>query len=269
MKNNFPRWATQLTLLSACAAFAPAAFADSTWSFSSSTCSQAAANSGNYGNTYNCVAGDSKSVALTAWSTSGSGSTYATANLALYNGYGFGVRNQTETLGVTSPDHSMDNNGQTDLIALNFGSAKADLSSLTIGWKSTDSDISLLYYTGSGTPDFTTQLQGLTIAQLLTKGWSLVSNYANLAVGTAKTVNSSDYSSSWWLVSAYNSGYGGAAMGTTDYVKLLGVAAALTTPPPPSSKVPEPSTLALLGLAFCAAVGVNRRKTSKSLLAAA
>lgn len=265
---NFSRWATQLALLGTCAAFAPAAFADSTWTFNSTNCAQGSSNANNYGNSYSCSS-SAGSVAVTAWSTSGSGSTFANANLALWDG-GFGVRNRTEGLNAGQPDHSMDNSNQTDLVALNFGSAKADLSSLSIGWSQNDTDVSLLYYSGTGTPDFTTQMQGLTTAQLLTKGWSLVSNYSLSSGGT--TVNTANYSSSWWLVSAYNSGYGTAKGFTTDiksdYVKLLTVAAALTTPPPPGSKIPEPGSLALLGLAFFAAVGVSRRngKKGESLL---
>jgi hypothetical protein len=266
MKYNLSRCAAQLALLGACAAFAPAAFADSTWTFNSSNCAQGATNSGNYGNSYSCNSGSS-SVALTAWSTTSSGSTFANANLALYDG-GFGVRNRTETLSVGQPNHSMDNSGQTDLIALNFGSATADLSALKIGWSQNDTDVSLLYYSGTGTPDFTTQLQGLTTAQLLAKGWSLVSNYS-LSTSSATAVNPANYSSSWWLVSAFNSGYGKTGDGYSDYVKLLSVAALLTTPPPPSGKLPEPSSLALLGLAFCAAVGVSRRKNNRAALAAA
>lgn len=265
---NFSRWAVQLALLGSCAAFAPAAFADSTWTFNTSNCTQGSTNANNYGNSYSCNS-SAGSVALTAWATSGAGSTFADANLALYDG-GFGVRNRTEKLTVGQPNHSLDNSGQTDLIALNFGSAKADLSSLSIGWSYNDTDISLLYYTGSGTPDFGAQMQGLTITQLLTKGWSLVKNYSLSSGGT--TVNASDYSSSWWLVSAYNSNYLGNTLDTKgDYVKLLSVAAALTSPPPPGNKIPEPGSLALIGLAFFAAVGVSRRhsKKSENMLAAA
>jgi len=264
MKNNLSRYAAQLALLGACAAFAPAAFADATWTFNSSNCSTASANT--YGNSYSCSSGGS-SVALTAWSTTSSGSTFANANLALYDG-GFGVRNRTETLSVGQPNHSMDNSGQTDLIALNFGSATADLSALKIGWSQNDTDVSLLFYSGTGTPDFTTQLQGLTTAQLLAKGWSLVSNYS-LSTSSTTAVNPANYSSSWWLVSAFNSGYGKTGDTKSDYVKLLSVAALLTTPPPPSGKLPEPSSLALLGLAFCAAVGVSRRKNNRAALAVA
>lgn len=241
---------------SLCAAMlaTPAAFAASTWNLSSG-CSENTANAGNYGNSYTCSAGaGSPAATATAWSLTGSGSAFATANLAQYLGTGFGVRSQLEGLTVTSPNHAMDNSGTVDLMALSFTSGVI-LNQVTIGWLSGDSDISLLRYTGTTAP----VMGGKTIATLLSSGWELVGNYANLAVNTPKSVNPLEKSSSWWLVSAYNAGYGGTATDTTaDYVKVLSVAGNVATTVTPNA-VPEPGSLALVGVAL-AAVTVGRRR---------
>ena len=82
---------------------ATGAEAASTWNLSSG-CTEATANAGTFGNTFNCSAGaGAPTLAATAVSDTASGSAFATANLAQYSGSGFGVRNQIETLGVASP----------------------------------------------------------------------------------------------------------------------------------------------------------------------
>jgi len=147
----------------------------------------------------------------------------------------------------------MDNSGKTDLLSLKFAAA-VKLDSLSLGWYKDDSDVSVLAYTGAAPPPVS--ISGKTVANLVSSGWSLVANLANVKA-TAPTFNAGGTSSSWWLISAYNSGYGGTAIdGTSDYVKLLSVSN--STP----GKVPEPGSLALMGLAACAAFGLRRRKAA-------
>ncbi len=248
-----------IAIMAACtlAGVAPSAFALSTWNFSTSgPCAQSGSG---FGNSWSCTAsiGPGPAVTATAWSTTGnSGTSFAAANAAQYGTSGFGVRNTVEGLSASSPNHSMDNSGQTDLLSLKFASS-VKLDSLKLGWYSNDSDVSVLAYTSASPPP--SSIAGKTVTNLLSNGWSLVANLSNVG-SSSPTFNAGGTSSSWWLISAYNSGYDGSAAldGTSDYVKLFSVSN--STP----GKVPEPGSLALVGLAACAAVGLRRRKTQSA-----
>ncbi|MFM2449456.1 MAG: hypothetical protein RIS44_1906 [Pseudomonadota bacterium] len=168
---------------------------------------------------------------------------------------------------VPDPDHSIDNNGNTEMMSLQFGT-KVDLDSVTVGWSSTDADLSVLAYTGSGAP---TTPSGQSWSQLLISGWSLIGHYAGSGSGI-RNINTSNITSSWWLISAFNSGFGGSTTSgldnNNDYVKLLAVAGSAVAPCTPGTpgcggqQVSEPASLALFGLAALGVVAVRRRNAS-------
>ena len=250
---------TALTAL-ALAAASPLANAVSTWTFDASSCNGSGSG---YETSWSCGSG-ATGVTASAWSTATSGGnegSYRTADINLYDGSGFGVRNRESNSGDSgSPEHATDNQNGTDLIALSFGQ-KVTLSSLSVGWWSNDSDLSVLAYTGAGTP---ASLSNYSASTLLGagSGWTLVGNYAG--AGANQSINSANISSSWWLISAYNSNFGsGSGLGQgNDYVKLLAVAGEPYRPPTnPPPGVPEPGSLALAGIALAGAWQVRRRKT--------
>jgi hypothetical protein len=266
-----------LSALAIAAAFvASPAMAQSTWNFSGFT--ENTTNAGNYGNSWSNTVGSTK-LTVSAYSTTGASGALQTANIANYgSGSGFGVRNQVETLSVSSPQHSMDNYTNTDMLALNFTNSSTSaavsvvLTQLMIGWHNTstttgltcngsqancvDSDMSLLRWTGSGGPTLT----GGTMSSLLAAGWSLVNNYADLADDTNRATGASS-GSSWWLISAYNSAWG---TGTNtanlsngdDFMKVL---SSVTGTP---GTVAAPGTLALSALALLS-LGAMRRRAAR------
>ena len=241
-------------------AMVPSAMAVATWNLSG-TCT-------------NCSA--ATMTGMSAFSTVGnSGTTFLAAGLVSYGG-GYGVTalnaNSSAAESTATPNHSMDNSGFTDAVLLNFSSSVV-LSQLLIGWSAWDSDVTVLRYKGSSAPTLAgNTIIGQTVAGLVavSNGWEAVGNYQTVASSVqadgggansvATNINANGLSSSWWLISAYNSSYGGTNYGTigstSDYVKLLSVAGDKFV----QQSAPEPGSLALVAAALLAGFATRSRK---------
>jgi len=192
-----------------------------------------------FGNSYAQTL-DGLTATATAWSTTGLGGRYQTAELEIYGGYGMGVCNRNEGVNCSTSGnmHALDNKDGTDLILFRFSSA-VKLDSLTLLQFGGDSDLSLWAGTGS-----------LNLAGLKPSALGSASSFNNTSqVNDIKTVNLSNFIGTydWLAVSAR-------LAQVNDFAKLRTLKVEAVTSP-----VPEADSWAML-LAGLGLVGFAVRR---------
>lgn len=233
-------------------------------------------------NSYSCVGklaagatcgGDAALYAVTANSNGMDTSTQAV--VWGWGTSGLGVVNTQENSKLLDPGtgpHAIDNISGIDGIVFNY-STKVNLTGFTVGWDGegrtdsySDSDASVYVWTGAVAP--TSYGYG--------NGWTLVSDYAEAGgKGNTDKVISTNYYSSYWLISATTqSGSVG-----DDAFKIVAISGqpcdktlvgneCKTVTTPPGNQVPEPGSLALVGLGAMGMIAARRRQQRQQNLAA-
>ncbi len=234
----------------------PGAYAGYDWVFKSGKCIGGGCDndSATYGNQWVFDgANGHNDVTVSAWSNTGSGSgdnrDLETGKIKVWRG--LGVENRSGESGV--PNHAIDNGGADgyyDSVLFDFGSDSIALNKIKLGWDFNDSDITVLAYTGSGTPS----LGGEKYSDLTSNGWQHVGDYNDLGTSSGKTINAGGTTSSYWLIGAFNPMISSKNWSNSnDYFKIYKLSGETTSSGGGgggSGSVPEPSSLLLLGFAL-------------------
>ena len=171
--------------------------------------------------------------------------------------------------------------GSIEALFMDFGTAKVNLSTVGIGFNGGDADLSVWVWTGAGVASISgssatgsTTPTGTTAASLT--GWSLVSNN-NFGSGVgSQSTGGTLYSSAFLITTYFGAATGGLTAGN-DYFKIntftvntcAGTLSGGTTGTGAgggngascsTTRVPEPGSLALAGLAMFGVVVTSRRR---------
>jgi hypothetical protein len=241
--------ASRRLALAACLVLPLAASADIQWDFTAAG-NAGVSSGGTVGNpngTYHTFSAGGIDVTVSgwrgdrwAWSIPDSDRRFRERFVKTWDGLGVGESSES------SPTHAVDNSSHQEFLLFSFSEA-VTLSQVSMGWFHNDSDITVLAWGGAGDPT----IDNRRSSQLLGDGWDFVGHYSNLhSTGYTTAINNGAqsggtvFSSSYWLVGAYNNQING--NGWThgnDHLKISALSASL---PPPPSQVSEPASLGLL-----------------------
>ena len=177
------------------------------------------------------------------------------AALKQYGG-GLGAVNVDET--DDQPNHAFDSVlGPSSTIDYDMALLQFDtevvLTELDINWKGSDSDMTVLNYTGTSDISGTPFSSSSNWYDLLSQGWSVVGNYNDVSTSSNQIISNA-VESKYWLIGVYNPAFGENWSVGNDAIKLAGVK---TKTFEPSTQVPEPAGLALVMLGL---IGLASRR---------
>ena len=207
-----------LTLASAASA--------ATFNFDLQAPTSSSGQSGSYADQYSYSVGG---VDMTVQGFTNYGSGFHQQKVGIFNGFGMGVEKKSGN------EHALDNSDGLDALLFTFQQDMV-LDSVTSGWHSGDSDISIYYISDSGS--------------------AKLGDETNLSDDIARSVNSGDIAAKQWVVTAFDGQNKNISYGN-DFVKL----SFLSFSDVASVPAPAPATLGLMSIVLA---GLGLRKKARA-----